>query len=648
MTLSIPSVPSTLAEWLAASAPPTSHGHDIGLPDVGLLRILFYGRASTAEHQDPRTSKAWQLDLAHKVTEDRGVIVGDYFDVACSRQVPWHKRPQAAAMLQAIADPDNRIDAIVVGEYERAFDYGQLDALRPFLEHHGVQLWLPEAGGPVEFDTPLHKALMAVLAARSHAEVVRARHRVTHAMRRQTIDQGRYLGGRPPYGYRLVDAGPHPNSALARRGVRLHRLAPDPATARHVAWIFAQRLAGRSTAHIARRLDERAIPGPSGADPGRNPHRTHHGWSLRTVTEILRNPRYTGYQVWNRSSCDRTDRSPTGRRPSTRNPQHEWAISTRIAHQPLVSEQNFLAAQAIQAQKPNSAGKQHAYQLTGRLQCGLCGRRMDAHRVHNRPGYRCRHGHSSARTRPAGAPGNLYLREDLLLDRIADHLTIEGIAADPTPKQVARLVHELGLAFVCDTHSITPLQPDMTPSSKPAGSQPATTPTLQPAGPAPAEIGEPADTNHLAVMLVQESPTSTADHPAAPDHPSAGPEHGTRPIAPRRPDARVRRSRGIPARRTSPATRTAANHYRPTVTGERAPRRISTRTDPVTRNAGTTRGLQARARISRQNDNGPDPLDSRRRDPANATRGQRNPADQRKHAKNPTTLSRINPENAVG
>ena len=27
--------------------------------------------------------------------------------------------------------------------------------------------------------------------------------------------EGRHLGGRPPYGYRLVDAGPHPNRAKA-------------------------------------------------------------------------------------------------------------------------------------------------------------------------------------------------------------------------------------------------------------------------------------------------------------------------------------------------------------------------------------------------------------------------------------------------
>ena len=62
--------------------------------------------------------------------------------------------------------------------------------------------------------------------------------RVRTAMATQTRDQGRYLGGRPPYGYRLADAGPHPNKAYAARGRRAHRLEPDPHTAPVVRWMF--------------------------------------------------------------------------------------------------------------------------------------------------------------------------------------------------------------------------------------------------------------------------------------------------------------------------------------------------------------------------------------------------------------------------
>jgi DNA invertase Pin-like site-specific DNA recombinase len=318
MTVSTALRPATLAEWIAATIPPGIPALDAA--PAGVLKFLFYGRASTAEHQDPRTSRAWQFDVARRLTAGHGTIVGEYFETACSRQVPWPQRPQAAALLRAIADPANRVDAIVVGEYERAFfDTAQLDALCVVLERHGVQLWLPEAGGLVRFGSPLHEALLTVLAARSQAEVVRSRHRVTIAMRMQTVEQGRYLGGRPPYGYRLVDAGAHPNRALARRGVRQQRLEPDPATAPTVKLIFALRLAGHSTARIARHLNEQAALGPSGADPDRNPHRTAHDWSLRTIAEILRNPRYTGRQVWNRTSADRAQRSATGRRASVRN-----------------------------------------------------------------------------------------------------------------------------------------------------------------------------------------------------------------------------------------------------------------------------------------------------------------------------------------
>jgi hypothetical protein len=51
------------------------------------------------------------------------------------------------------------------------------------------------------------------------------------------VDQGRHLVVGPPYGYRLVDAGPHPNAAHAAWGRRLRRLGMDPLTAPYVRWI---------------------------------------------------------------------------------------------------------------------------------------------------------------------------------------------------------------------------------------------------------------------------------------------------------------------------------------------------------------------------------------------------------------------------
>ena len=40
-------------------------------------------------------------------------------------------------------------DAIVIGEYERAFYDSQYASMAPLFDHYGVALRTPEAGGPV-------------------------------------------------------------------------------------------------------------------------------------------------------------------------------------------------------------------------------------------------------------------------------------------------------------------------------------------------------------------------------------------------------------------------------------------------------------------------------------------------------------------
>jgi site-specific DNA recombinase len=229
---------------------------------------------------------------------------GRVFDTGYSRTLPWARRPQAAALVAALADPDRGWDAIVIGEYERAFYGGQYAAMAPLFEHYGIQLWTPEVGGRIDYHAEDHEQTMLALGLQSKREITRARIRVRTAMATQTREQGRYLGGRPPYGYRLADAGPHLNKAHAAWRRRAHRLELDPDTAPVVAWMFAQRLAGHSAARITWALNDAGIPCPSAADPGRNPHRTGAAWTLRTVAAILANPRYTGRQVWNRQRTD--------------------------------------------------------------------------------------------------------------------------------------------------------------------------------------------------------------------------------------------------------------------------------------------------------------------------------------------------------
>ena len=429
-----------------------------GMRGRGCLRFVFYGRVSTEDWQDPVTSRARQLQQAVMLTAGHGVIVAESFDTGESRTLPWTRRPQAAALVAALADPDRGWDAIVIGEYERAFYGNQFASMAPLFEHYGIQLWMPEVGGRVDWHAEDHEQTMLALGLSSKREITRTRVRVRAAMAAQTLEQGRYLGGRPLYGYRLGDAGPHPNKAHAAWGRRAHRLEPDPATAPVVTWMFAQRLAGHSAARITRALNDAGVPCPSAADPARNPHRTGAGWTLRTVAAILANPRYTGRQVWNRQRTDFDLADPAnttlGHRQVQRwNLPEGWVISRHPAHTALVSEADFIAAQDTTAPRGPVGPAVRQYLLAGLLACGRCGRRLESAWSNGRPAYRCRHGYTSAAGPEPGRSLNTYVREDQILPHLAALAILLASPAgkpDRADRGVAQLTGPDGTAALID------------------------------------------------------------------------------------------------------------------------------------------------------------------------------------------------------
>jgi site-specific DNA recombinase len=439
-------------------------------PAQGLLRFAFYGRVSTEDHQDPVTSRARQREQAVALVAGHGRIVAEFFDVGFSRALAWARRPRAAALAAQLADPERGWNAIVIGEYERAFYGGQYAAMAPLFEHYGIQLWTPELGGRVDYQAEDHEQTMLALGYQSKREITRTRIRVRTAMATQTREQGRYLGGGPPYGYRLADAGPHPNKAHAAWGRRAHRLEPGPETAPVVTWMFAQRLAGHNIARITRALNDAGIPCPSATDPKRNPHRSGAAWTLRTVAAILANPRYTGRQVWNRQRTDHdlVDPANTGlghRQVQRWNLPAGWVISTRPAHPALVSEADFIAAQDASAPRGPAGPATRRYLLAGLLRCGVCGRRLESAWSNGRPAYRCRHGYTSATRPDPTRPKNLYIREDAIPPRLAALAILHAGGASPPadskrgraaitpPAQAADLIDHLratGVSLIYD------------------------------------------------------------------------------------------------------------------------------------------------------------------------------------------------------
>ncbi len=394
------------------------------------MRFAFYGRVSTEDQQDPESSRNWQLARSRQLIEPGdGEIVVEFFDIGQSRSLPWSRRPEASRLLQALGDPDRGFEAVVIGEPQRAFYGNQFGLTFPVFVHYGVGLWVPEVGGAVDPGSDAHEIVMNLYGGMSKGERNRIKTRVRTAMAAQAAIEGRFLGGRPPYGYQLVDAGPHPNPAKAAAGQQLHRLEPDPIAAPVVQRIYAEFVAGRGLYAIAEGLTSDGILSPSAHDPARNRHRSSSrgAWSKSAVRAILRNPRYTGYQVWNRQARHEilidVDDVALGHQTKMRwNDHDQWIWSEQQTHEPLITMEQFEALQRIFRGANRSAvrrekTKRGPYILSGMMRCGVCGRRMQGSWNHNQPYYRCKFPAEYAITEQQH-PKTIYIKETAITPSI--------------------------------------------------------------------------------------------------------------------------------------------------------------------------------------------------------------------------------------
>lgn len=270
---------------------------------------------------------------------------------------------------------------------------------------------------------PAHQALIMLLGAQSRRRPCGHGSGSAAAMRAQTRNEGRYPGGRPPYGYRLVEAGPHPNASHARWGRRLHRLQPDPSTAPYVWWMFA---------HASPDEASPLSPAPS-TTPTSPAH--HASTPAATATAAQRHGRSGPSQRSWPTPATPADKYGTGNTPTTNPPTTppDQADRTALEHHHRLGDlhppQPRRAGQRERLHRrtthPDPANRQRRHHEDLPTRPGLLLRSMRT--TPGRPlgqqptGYRCRHGHTSAQA-GTGKAKNLYLREDHALHHIANDL----------------------------------------------------------------------------------------------------------------------------------------------------------------------------------------------------------------------------------
>jgi site-specific DNA recombinase len=288
---------------------------------MAITRVCIYTRISTDEENQPTSLHSQRERL----------------QAFCKAQEGWrivaHKQDQATGTkldrpgLQAALDlaRSGSIDMLLVYRVDRlSRKVRQLAQLTEELD--ALDVVLKSATEP--FDTGaaagrMMLQMLAVFAEFEHATIV---DRISAGIERRA-KEGRWFGGRPPFGYTFSNEE--------------RVLVPDPVKApvvRRVFDLYARKRLGTRT--IAQQLREEDAPAPSA------------GWGHPAVHWIINNPTYVGKIRWR-------DRVFDG------------------VHEPLVDEFTFAKAQAIMDERGEHAkrrGNASDFVLSGLLRCGKCGK----------------------------------------------------------------------------------------------------------------------------------------------------------------------------------------------------------------------------------------------------------------------------------
>jgi putative DNA-invertase from lambdoid prophage Rac len=227
-----------LASHLMPPTPREIEARKAAVASAAPGRCYGYARVSTVA----QASEGESLDVQQRViagyAQMHGLAVDRVFvERGVSGSKPLGERPQGAALLASLKPGD----VVITPKLDRMFR-SALDALDVLgrLKRSGVSLHMIDLGGDTT-GNGVSKLIFTILSAVAEAERDRTRERIAEVKKDQR-DRGRYLGGKPPFGWRVGTAGelvpvPEQQAALKRmrqlraKGLALRSIATEMAAA---------------------------------------------------------------------------------------------------------------------------------------------------------------------------------------------------------------------------------------------------------------------------------------------------------------------------------------------------------------------------------------------------------------------------------
>jgi site-specific DNA recombinase len=392
-----------------------------------LLRAAVYYRRSSNKQA---TSIDRQRAAVEPYAAERYQIVAEYVDPGISGD-EVEKRPAFRGMLDDAAA--GKFDVILVDDMDR---FGRFDSLtlgwiaKP-LRDAGVTV-VSVAQGPQDWESFGGRITAGVLAEGKATEAKDIGRR-TLGTRLARAREGKWAGGVIPYGYALSPDRLGPDGKL-----RAAPLILGPADKVEVVkWIFRKVAEGWTCGAVARELNARAVPTPTG---GRT-------WDRSTVRGIVVNRVYVGDAVWNEVRKGKYNKIAAGTITPSKRPQGKNQVRNATVdvvavdgkHPPIIDRETWEKAQAaLRANQRQSSPSKEPRPLTGLVICGHCGARMFAIGRSGEPRYLwCGGRHRAGRAACPDSGGGV--REDQVLQLVADKLAAEYL----NPERIAEVREEI-------------------------------------------------------------------------------------------------------------------------------------------------------------------------------------------------------------
>lgn len=321
------------------------------------MRAAIYCRVSTEDQEREGTSLQSQLEGCRNKGYELGFDVPEELALLETCSGLTLDRPKLAQLRQWVRDKE--VDAVIAYTLDRlSRDPVHFIILQEELERAGVELILVTE----DIDSSdLGKLVSYIRGYAAKLEVQKIRERTMRG-KLSSAKEGKQPGGRPKYGYRLVD-GRH---VIEPREAEVIRMVFD--------WLVRDGISLRAIQH---KLIRMGIPTREGKS----------WWQRVTLYHIVTDPIYTGRWYYNKH-MDVPAKTRVNGTIQVLKPREQW-IPVEVPS--IISQENFELAQRqlVRNRQLSRRNTKREYLLSGLLTCGNCSFNLGGRTTDGRTYYYC-------------------------------------------------------------------------------------------------------------------------------------------------------------------------------------------------------------------------------------------------------------------